>query len=274
MKKKNFWLIIAMALALLNFVTCENQIMETWWGMKEQRDVYDYVAIIKDTPYLVFETIVEERTIYQEIIIYYPEYIDRPLPPEILLQHIDIKSIEFIIFSGDQTEYNWPAAGGAVSNLTEQEQLTNNKILKDVWEALKTNDGGDDYPEKYFLILHGHANPLSGTASEAAELEKISNARATAVRNAIGHGYNGGTMPISAVPGVNPSPNITNYIMPQTHDLSDRITTRGYGGDKNIASSNSLTYAGLNRRVEAILFTITEVPNPARVRTAPSGIGK
>jgi hypothetical protein len=35
------------------------------------------------------------------------------------------------------------------------------------------------------------------------------------------------------------------------------MTTRGYGGGRNIAGS-SQTYAGLNRRVEAILFKVTE----------------
>jgi len=255
MKIKNAFYIFGLAFAFLCFSTCdfENPIIGQWWEEEEEED-YNYVAIIKDVPLLIYETIIETETIYETIIQQLPPeiiteyeyvYIDRPLPPEILLQHIDIISIEFIIFSGDQVKYNWPAKPPANSNVTLQEQNTNNEIVGQVVNALKEN-------EEYFLILHGHANALTGSMQEVSELTQISNDRAESVRDAIAWVYNGNSLP----PGTNPPLETVIEEMDTSHDLAARTTTRGYGGGRSIAGS-STAYAGLNRRVEAILFKIS-----------------
>ena len=253
MKIKNAFYIFGLAFAFLCFSTCnfENPIIGQWWEEEQELD-YNYVAIIKDVPLLIYETIIEKQVLYEKIFQQLPPeikteyvYIDRPLPPEILLQHIDIISIEFIIFSGDQIKYNWPAEPPANSNVTLQEQNTNNEIVEDIVTNLSAN-------VEYFLILHGHANVVTGSLQEASELTVISNARAESVRDAIAYFYGGGTL----TPGANPPPQTVIGAMGDSHPLAARITTRGYGGGRSIAGS-STAYAGLNRRVEAILFKIS-----------------
>ena len=275
MKTRNaviFCLIMMLSMALS---TCswENPVIEKWWTNEDED--YNYKAIIKDVPHLIYETIIQEKVIYDTIIAEIPVivteyetiYVDRPLPPEILLQHIDIIGIEFIIFSGDQTEYNYPAAGVATSNLTEKEQERNNEIVVQMVDDLSTHNKDGD---KYFLILHGHANPISHSQEESDELAKISNARAEAVRDAIEWKSHKHELPEYDFIGPNypgtPFPEIdTSLLTP--YDFADRITTRGYGGGRNISSPSS-TYAGLNRRVEAILFTVTEEAKaPGTLRT-------
>jgi len=273
MKIKNA-VFILIILVCFSFTTCnvDNPIISTWWTEEDIESDFNYVAIIKDVPLLIYETIVEDHYIYETVenIIYETVYVDtpgetiyieRPLPPEILLQHIDIKAIEFIIFSGDQTKYNWSAHPPAISHLTHQEQTTNNKILQEMLTDLEMNND-------YFLILHGHANPITGTAAETLELSEISTARAESVRDAIGWVSENG-VPDCYDPsvGINPQgpPNLVtsdpddddNFPeMSKEHELYGRITTKGYGGGRNIAGS-SATYAGLNRRVEMILFTVS-----------------
>jgi|GEM_PF-1635711 len=260
MKIKNAFYIFGLAFAFLCFSTCdfENPIIGQWW--EEEQD-YNYVAIIKDVPLLIYETIIETEIIYETIIEtifqqlppeiqieYEYVYVDRPLPPEILLQHIDIISIEFIIFSGNQVKYNWPVPPPpptATSNVTLQEQNTNNEIVKQIVEELKEN-------EEYYLILHGHANVVTGSLQEASELTQISNDRAESVRDAIALVYSGGSLP---TPANLPSQTVIGAMDP-SHPLAERITTRGYGGGRSIAGS-STAYAGLNRRVEAILFKVS-----------------
>jgi len=249
MKIKKIIFSFSLLFAFFFFSTCnfENPIIEQWWETEQD---FNYVAIIKDVPLLIYETIIEKEFIYETIIQQLPPeikyvYIDRPLPPEILLQHIDIISIEFIIFSGDQVKYNWPASLTATSNVTLQEQKTNNEIVKQIEEELKEN-------EEYFLILHGHANVVTGSLQEASELTQISNDRAESVQDAIAWVYNGNLLP----PETNPPVQTNIDEMDPSHELAARITTRGYGGGRSIAGS-STAYAGLNRRVEAILFKVS-----------------
>jgi outer membrane protein OmpA-like peptidoglycan-associated protein len=93
---------------------------------------------------------------------------------------------------------------------------------------MKSND--------YMLILHGHANPVTGDAAEAVQLTQMSLARADSVKNMLASIYTGG------------------------EPLDNRITTKGFGGDRNVSVSGSSVYSSLNRRVEAILFTIATTP--------------
>ena len=268
MKKKTVFILIMLALAAACFITCENPILETWWQEEDNKEEpdYDYVAIIKNMPLLIYETIIEEKKvyeyIYEEIKVYYPEYvyIEKPLPPEILLQHITIIDIEFIIFAGESESFGGnsapylPPAGnpgpGGSTELTADERRNNLVNVNDMADKLKSD-------QNYMMILHGHANPTKNPQdpqynSEIQDLEFISTGRAEAVADVLKNEY-------SSINGGIPIDN-------------KRITTRGYGGGKNLSSSTS-SYAALNRRVEMILITIETDP-VARQLPLPTGIEK
>jgi hypothetical protein len=210
-----------------------------------------YIEVPGETKYIDIpgETVYIEVPVYIEVEVPGPPiYIEKPMPPEILMQYIEILSIEFIIFSGNQTNYNWPSTIIGGTSLTIQEQSTNNDIVQDIVDELRNNND-------YFLILHGHSNPVNFTQSELEELSVISTERAVAVQNAVAMEYNGKPL---ASPSTPPP---SQFIPPISagHDLIGRISTKGYGGGRNVAGPSS-SYAGLNRRVEAILFKITEEP--------------
>lgn len=264
--KKRILIILYMIVlsAFFCLTTCEgfhNEIISTWWQNDE--DDLDYVAIIKDVPLLVYETIVEEKIIYETIyeiiektvIEYYPEYIyipgetiyiEKPLPPEVLMQHINIEDIQFIIFAGESIEFNgepghFDAAGIWVNGntkLSSQEIKTNISIVDYLAEQLHTN-------QNYFLILHGHANPVDNIKEANDELNFISYSRASSVQDAVSYTYFNDTEVPHPIPPME-DPN---------KELTGRMTAKGYGGGRNLSGPSS-TYAGLNRRVEAILFTV------------------
>ena len=240
MKMKNIIIIqIAFALTCVCFTACENPIIGKWWDDDEEiklalEQELDYVALIKNIP--IYEAIIEEKIIYEyiyETIFEYInlppltiiEYVEKPLPPEILLQHIKVVDIEFILFSGDQKEYNKPSSTGG-TNLKDEEVTLNNLIVKEMADSLIDNPN-------QLIILHGHANPVTYTSDELKELEELSKYRAGEVGN-----------------------QLKKYSVP---DLEKRMTVRGYGGGKNISGSGS-SYAGLNRRVEMILIEIETIP--------------
>jgi hypothetical protein len=178
-------------------------------------------------PETIFQYLTDEQKQYIEGQIP-PEVIIDQLPPEILLQSITIVDIEYIIFSGDAIIYNGnsPTSGG--TSLTAQEKATNTDIVNVMADALKNAD--------YMLILHGHANPVSGTPAEAVQLAQISLDRANSVRDMLKSLYKG------------------------YEPLDNRITTKGYGGERNVSVSGSSAYSSLNRRVEAILFMVSTDP--------------
>jgi len=234
----------------VTLTTCENPIIEKWW--EEEAEVeYDYVALIKNIP--IYEAIIEKEVIYKyiydtiyeflppEVQIEYvyvekplpPEieyvYVDRPLPPEILLQHIKVVDIEFILFSGDQILYNMPSDIIGGTHLKQQEKDLNDSNIKDMADSLIDN-------LNQLIILHGHANPVTYDDKELEDLKVLSTGRAEAVAE-----------------------QLRDHPVPIPF-LDDRMTTRGYGGGKNISSSGSTTYAGLNRRVEMILIEIETTP--------------
>ena len=254
-KRKVLFIFGLIVLVCTCFTTCqnpsfENPIIEKWWVAEEDQE---YKAIMKNIPLYVYETILETEYIYEKVFEYItinnPQVIvvEKPLPPDVMLQYINIISIEFIIFSGNQTEYNVKSEVVRGTDLTEQEQKTNNKIVTEMEHELENPD--------YFLILLGHANPVYGTDAEIAELTQISTDRATDVRDAIAWVHDGKSLP--AVSNPPPSSNSIG-VMDPNHEYAKRISTKGYGGGRNISSSSS-SYAGLNRRVEVILFTIDTV---------------
>jgi outer membrane protein OmpA-like peptidoglycan-associated protein len=87
----------------------------------------------------------------------------------------------------------------------------------------------------YLMILHGHANPVTYSQTELAELMSISTARANAVNVELKTKF-------SQLSG-----DVSNW--------DTRVSANGYGGEKNLSVTNS-TYAGLNRRVEMILVRV------------------
>jgi hypothetical protein len=177
-------------------------------------------------PETVFKYLTDEQMQYIKDQIP-PEVYIQQLPPQIWLQSITIVDIEYIIFSGDATAYNVnsPTPGG--TSLTAQEKTTNDDIVNVMAQMLRNKD--------YMLILHGHANPVTGTAAEAVQLTQISLDRADSVKDKIETAY--------AEAG-------------GTEALDNRITTKGYGGVRNVSMPGSSAYSSLNRRVEAILFAI------------------
>ena len=281
MKKRNILPMMGLIfLVLTAFTTCENPIIKQWWTSSDNPDNnydYDYIAIQKDVPKIVYETIIEEKVIYQKIEsminitspVFVPD--NKPIPPEILMQYINIVDIEYIIFSGDSITYNGPAVSPAITNLTTQERTSNNNIVINVENALFDNDGSGA-TNTFFLILHGHANPQNPNDSvEAAELARISQARADSVFDAFKWKHDianrvllTGGLPDPTIPFSSPPYTETSYdngidvphITPD-QPFNDRITTKGYGGENNLAGNNS-SYAGLNRRVEVILFTVVD----------------
>jgi hypothetical protein len=156
------------------------------------------------------------------------KYILEQQPPQIILQKIQIIDIEYIIFAGNAKVYNGPPESGASTSLTAEEKSSNSKSVAAIAAALKKN------PE-YLIMLHGHANPTDFTDGETVQLMELSLNRAKAVEAELKKQFkaaNGGT------------------------DIEDtRVSVSGYGGEKNLFSSNS-TYAGLNRRVEMILVRV------------------
>ncbi|MCL2209855.1 MAG: hypothetical protein FWC19_07305 [Treponema sp.] len=234
-KRKNFFLSAVMIiLSCIYFTTCENPIMEKWW-----EEELEYIAIIKEVPVFIYETIIQEKTIYETVYVQLPPeiqivYVDKLVPQEVLLQYINILDIQFIIFAGESIEFNGPPGReGAPSTtaLTNQEKKTNESVISYFAEELSRND------RNCFAIFHGHANLLTGTAEEALELEFISTSRAEDVVRELKEVYEE-----------------EGYGDAKT-DLENRVTAKGYGGEMSISSSTS-SYAGLNRRVEAILFMI------------------
>jgi len=157
------------------------------------------------------------------------KYIIEQQPPHKILQSIKIINIEYIIFSGNSEEYNGPPGPGAATNLTSQERASNDRIIASMAEMLADNPG-------FLVILHGHANPVLFTPEELAELDQISRSRANAVKDVLEERFLviSGGIPI---------------------DSERRVSAVGYGGGNNISLPEG-TYAGLNRRVEVILFEI------------------
>ena len=261
MKKRNIRFIFGiMVLICACFISCNNPIIGKWWGENEQQEP-EYVAIIKDVPMYIYETIIENeyiyKYVYETVIEYYPEYtyVDKPLPPEIILEHIAILNIDFIVFSGNQTVYNKESALQGGTSLSQTEIDANNTIVKSVIQELIDH-------EEIFLILHGHANPIDYTPEETIQLTQISEARAVSVKEKIEKVLRDTDADIDIIPDDN------KLTEDEIKALLGRMDTKGYGGGKNIAGPTS-TYGGLNRRVEVILFSIEADPAAAAARKPP-----
>ena len=220
------------------------------------------IEYIKENPEIIIEIIREDNTIYEtikEIILEHlteeeikeiiknipPEviceylteeqikYIISQQPPEIILQNISIIVIEYIIFAGESSEFNGPPGLRGTTALTPQEMNSNMGNVIVIAQALVNNPN-------FMLILHGNANPVTGTEEEKVELIEISNKRAVSVAKVLDEEYR--KLPAGAA-GVYPS---------------NRVTTSGYGGERNLVEG-STSYAGLNRRVEMILFRVETI---------------
>lgn len=224
----------------------EAEVIEIIKIIKEYIPVEVIVEIIKEMPpkeiiqYLTKEQIIEiikqlpPEVIYEYLTEEQIKYIIKQQPPEVIFQTITIIGIEYVIFSGNQVLYNENAAEGASSSIGQAERDTNNKNVQIVAQSMLEN------PD-YLLILHGHANPTKspGDPDYQEDLDDciyISNTRAKNVASKLEEIYDAGHG------GIYPS---------------KRVTTSGYGGEKNLVSGSTL-YAGLNRRVEMILFRIEE----------------
>jgi len=266
---KKMKLLIVLLCAFL--VSCENPIMERWWAGSEpepEPPEREYIPIMKMIPQIIYEIMIQHEIVYNTIIERIieqlpPEVITRNLsdeeiielirqlppeelleyltseqiryiimqqPPSMILQHVTIIGIEYIIFSGDAEEYNANSPSPSGTSLTAQERNTNNATVTAMARSLADNS-------EYLMILHGHANPIGNTPDEKAELERISLNRARAVEAELKTRF-------STLNG--------RYLE------EDRVSTSGYGGEKNLILSGSI-YAGLNRRVEMILIRLETI---------------
>jgi hypothetical protein len=224
----------------IEYVTIYETIIEKITGSPSDDDIIEYIRehptevinIIKKDPNwkVILKEIIREIP-SDEIMTYLTDeqikYIIQQQPPQVILQTITIIDIEYIIFSGDASAYNGNSPSGG-TNLTAQEKNTNETTLAAMAKALV------DHPD-YLMILHGHANPVTSSPTEIAELMSISTARANAVDVVLKAKFLGLGGDIAG--------------------WDTRVSANGYGGEKNLSVTNS-TYAGLNRRVEMILVRV------------------
>jgi hypothetical protein len=275
------------------FTACENPIMERWWEESgvpiSETGESDYIMVMKMIPQTTFEVLIEHEIVYmtiieslppeiiieyllifevipmnlpelvveiievvremtpEELYIYITENITEEIirliiehlteeqireiikeqPPSVVLQTISIMAIEYVIFAGDSYEFNGNSPNPGGTNLTAAERRANDTTMAAMVNALADN------PD-YLMILHGHANSTTDDPLIIAELMVLSENRALAVENILRNRFR----EISAT------------------DLEkERVSTSGYGGEKNLSGANS-AYAPLNRRVEMILIRV------------------
>jgi hypothetical protein len=270
-------LAFVLILASIGITTCENPIMERWWQEEDPEVIFVTVpgppgeTVIVPGPapdpeiitLIVIDKVVE---VIKEIEYIYITVIDpEVIPSESLHEHLQIVNIDFIIFSGSQHQYNAGPIPEWGTDLTATERTRNDNIVALMARTLyehyvlykRSNDvSRSDYivdkddPDftrfPFFLILHGHANPVDNTPSETAQLEELSINRARAVEEELRYLFF-------------TDPTLTDpYILPA--DLMKLITTEGYGGRMTVNDPYEPAYTALNRRVEMILFTLTEEP--------------
>ena len=203
-----------------------------------QGDVEEIIREIKELiPVDVIKEIIKEippKDIMDYLTDEQIQYIVKQQPPQKILQSIKIIGIEYVLFAGDSSKVNGPHGTDGQTDLTPQEINYNTTNINEMAQLLKAN-------ATYIIMLHGHANPVTFTAGETEDLEKLSNDRANDVRRVLMAAYNkidGNQTPTYENPG-----------------LVDRVSTSGYGGEKVLFGSNT-QYTALNRRVEMILFEI------------------
>ncbi|MCL2720351.1 MAG: hypothetical protein FWD47_03315 [Treponema sp.] len=177
------------------------------------------IEIIKEIPpELIYEYLTEEQII--EII--------KLQPPQIIMQNINIINIDYILFAGDSDELNGPPIPPAVTPLTNQEKIYNLSAIDAAAKTLAENPN-------YLVMLHGHANPSNFSEGELSEIIVLSINRANSVEEQLK----------------------TDFLKYSSTTLeSNRLSSNGYGGGKNLMGANS-PYAALNRRVEIILIEIS-----------------
>jgi len=315
MKNKNLIIFISILAFTCLIAACENPIMERWWVDNNRSHVCppgdpNHVCppgTIILVPSVVVEIVEKEvieyiyEYIYQIIIPHWPTVPPPSLPAiEVIAEHIHILNIDFIIFAGNQEQFNLGPGAGASTYLTPEETRRNNFIALEMaqsldyqWERIIMGSATDEFP--YFLILHGHANPVTGTLGEITELTALSENRAASVkREMTGLGFDntidpnlnlitsltddipyfppfewGGVFnrPLGSVPGEDGLGYDRVADADRIATLSDFIRWAGYGGGKTMIGTGSTPYASLNRRVEAILFTI------ARDKATPTDPG-
>jgi len=189
-------------LACACFTACENPIMEKWWVEKESgvKTVYEQL------PPEVVPVYVE---VIKEVIL--------TLPPNQILQNVEVYSIDYILFSGGSTEFNEPGNG---TNLTDTEMQRNLEVIR------QTGIATQDIPNRMVMVI-GHANPTTPADFQNPlnqELMSISTARANTVKGIL-----------------------SIYIPPE------KIMVKGQGAKKVLDGAG---HPELNRRAEIIIFEI------------------
>jgi len=234
---------------------------------------------IKENPEIIIEVIREDNTLYEiikeivlkelseeelkeiiknlppEIIYTYLtdlqiKYIILQQPPQVILQSIEIIDIQYIIFAGESRDFNGPPGSGAPAGTVGTTPLTPQEISFNLANVFTTASALAANPD-YMVILHGNANPVTFTAEETAELKEISSARAVNTAIVLDEEFRG----ISGAAIFGQGDIITDT--DGNNSISTkRLTTSGYGGDRNLSAGSNPNYVALNRRVEMILFRV------------------
>ncbi|MCL2601199.1 MAG: hypothetical protein FWD91_00135 [Treponema sp.] len=191
MKKTIILIAVVLFSTFAVFISCENTIMETWWVDRDDSQ--------SNSP-----------------------------DKEFIFQNISVITIEYVLFAGNQPEFNNPQAIDGASNLSTAQMESNQRVLDMAATMLR------EKPE-YLVLLHGHANPVDGSPGELDELKQISTDRAISTSVALRTTFIGNGA-FSA------------------DDINSRMRATGYGG--GLTKGDSL-HADVNRRVEVIIFTIT-----------------
>ncbi|MCL2381177.1 MAG: hypothetical protein FWC64_06225 [Treponema sp.] len=179
---------------------------------------------------------------------------------------IRIRSIQIVIFAGNQTRYNHlnpnnnygeeiisPYQG---SWLTVADQNFNNAGLFAVARLLYDNPS-------YMVLLQGHANP-TGLPNEDEELDRISLARAQSAAFYLARAYAIVQNDLDPnwhdpdYPGI-PSPDPILPLIPGAQSaLNPRMTVEGYGGNFAFVQPGGAQgdYPYFNRRVNITIYTI------------------
>jgi len=153
-----------------------------------------------------------------------------PHDPYAFFQNIKVITIQYVIFAGNQTEFNNPTPGpGASTSLPVPTVNFNTAIIEMAAQLLNDN------PE-YRVMLHGHANPTTADPAEIPDLVSISMSRAISTSDALREEFKlkGGL----------------------ANELNARMRIEGYGGGMTINDPNN---PEVNRRVEVLIFTIENI---------------
>jgi len=106
--KTTIFIFSLIAFASICFTACENPIINKWWEDKPEEP--EYVPISKYIPQVSYETIIQEKIVYQTVFVQLPpeiitQYVYEQLPPEIIYETVEVIKTEYVDVYHDVIEY-------------------------------------------------------------------------------------------------------------------------------------------------------------------------